>query len=82
MKQILGDMDYGRVVARRHLREQVEQNSHFAQLLHEIIEDNAAFSAFSILTNEHLFQPGGKLDDHFPLRWEYVHNLNDLHICH
>ena len=78
MKQILGDMNHGHVVVRQHLREQVEQNSHFAQLLHEIVEDNAAFSTFSILNNEHLFQLGGKLEDHFLPRGEYVHNFNDF----
>ena len=81
MKQILGDMNHGRVVVRRHLREQVKQNSHFAQFLHEIVKDNTAFSTISILTNEHLFQSGGKLEDHFLPCGEYVHNLNDLHIC-
>ena len=81
MKQILSDMNYGRVIVRRHLGEQVEQNSHFTQFLHEIVEDDAAFSTFLVLTDKHLFQLGGKLENHLLLRWEYVHNFNNLHIC-
>ena len=31
--------------------------------------------------DKHLFQPGGKLENHLLLHWEYVHNFNNLDIC-
>ena len=33
------------------------------------------------MTDKHLFQLGGKLENHLLLCWEYVHNFNNLHIC-
>ena len=81
MKQILGDVNNGCIIVGRHLGEQIEQNPHFPQFLHEIVENYAAFSTTSVLTHKHLLQPSWKLDSHFLLCWEYVHNFNNLHIC-